>query len=123
MRGGRGEDHCARGGNAARGRVNARLARARLTPFPTPVGESCGEPGPVQKGLTFSRGRCQRPAGRDRGSRRAVALRRRVGGVVVQHAAVVALWALFAQGASFIELVTGAGLFAKFILLLLLALS
>jgi biopolymer transport protein TolQ len=43
--------------------------------------------------------------------------------VDVQHAAVVGLWALFAQSSSFVELVTGAGLFAKFILLLLLALS
>jgi biopolymer transport protein TolQ len=42
---------------------------------------------------------------------------------IVQHAAIVALWALFAQGTSFVQLVAEAGFFAKFILILLLCLS
>jgi biopolymer transport protein TolQ len=41
----------------------------------------------------------------------------------VQHAGIVALWAWFAQSPNFVGLVTGAGLFVKFILVLLLGLS
>jgi len=39
------------------------------------------------------------------------------------HAAILAFGPILAQGTSFLELVTGAGLFAKFILLLLICLS